>query len=94
MFSNKMKTHIFIIFCLSSLNGCYNLRQFFNGRQQGGNLGVPGGLDHHGLDVEFIADANKYERWFTQNLDHFNPSDERTWQQVIIWILFVGTLIQ
>ncbi|KAG5889732.1 hypothetical protein JTB14_010206 [Gonioctena quinquepunctata] len=26
-------------------------------------------------------DPNKYVRWFTQTLDHFNPNDERTWQQ-------------
>uniref|UniRef100_A0A6P7HD32 Serine protease K12H4.7 n=1 Tax=Diabrotica virgifera virgifera TaxID=50390 RepID=A0A6P7HD32_DIAVI len=26
-------------------------------------------------------ESRKYERWFTQNLDHFNPNDERTWQQ-------------
>jgi pimeloyl-ACP methyl ester carboxylesterase len=24
---------------------------------------------------------SKYEKWFTQNLDHFNPNDERDWQQ-------------
>ncbi|XP_072375702.1 putative serine protease F56F10.1 [Diabrotica undecimpunctata] len=26
-------------------------------------------------------EPSNYERWFTQNLDHFNPNDERTWQQ-------------
>ncbi|XP_050513606.1 putative serine protease F56F10.1 [Diabrotica virgifera virgifera] len=26
-------------------------------------------------------ETEQYERWFTQNLDHFNPNDERTWQQ-------------
>ncbi|CAG9821606.1 unnamed protein product [Phaedon cochleariae] len=24
---------------------------------------------------------SKYERWITQNLDHFHPTNERTWQQ-------------
>ncbi|CAG9854740.1 unnamed protein product [Phyllotreta striolata] len=24
---------------------------------------------------------SKFERWFTQNLDHFNPNNQKTWQQ-------------
>ncbi|XP_072396390.1 putative serine protease F56F10.1 isoform X1 [Diabrotica undecimpunctata] len=33
------------------------------------------------LHPEKDPEPSKYERWFTQNLDHFNPNDERTWQQ-------------
>ncbi|CAG9839385.1 unnamed protein product [Diabrotica balteata] len=33
-------------------------------------------------------EPSKYERWFTQNLDHFNPNDERTWQQVKLYTIF------
>lgn len=29
-------------------------------------------------------DIEAPEQWFTQTLDHFNPLDNRTWQQVII----------
>ena len=28
------------------------------------------------------------EQWFTQNLDHFNPVEGRTWKQVIYFFLF------
>jgi len=27
---------------------------------------------------------NTREDWFTQKMDHFNPSDKRTWQQVLM----------
>lgn len=48
---------------------------FLRGRSKYGNLGEP------------ILSSEKYvlpeEQWFTQYLDHFNPSDARVWKQVL-----------
>ncbi|CAH1101926.1 unnamed protein product [Psylliodes chrysocephalus] len=37
----------------------------------------------HGRLGKKLEDSkpSKFERWFTQHLDHFNPNDEREWQQ-------------
>ncbi|KAJ8962948.1 hypothetical protein NQ314_005665 [Rhamnusium bicolor] len=67
-----MRLLLLCVFCF--VNEVYSWRIFHNGRIIGGNLGEPKG---DGLQTNL----NNYERWFTQNLDHFNPVDERTWQQ-------------
>jgi len=54
-------------------------RTFLRGRSKGGNLGEP------------VLSSKKLlpkEQWFTQYLDHFNPTDTRIWQQVIQDIKF------
>lgn len=69
-----MKLIIFVfVFYIQEV---YNWRIFHNGRTKGGNLGEPRGEQH------LKSYLNDYEKWFTQNLDHFNPGEERTWQQV------------
>lgn len=50
-------------------------RVFHFGRSSGGNLGNP--ESHKLLSTENVTD-----KWFTQNLDHFNPNNEVTWKQV------------
>ncbi|CAH0716103.1 unnamed protein product, partial [Brenthis ino] len=47
-------------------------RQFRLGRSKGGNLGEPAGVEHQNLPPA---------QWFTQKLDHFRPTDKRTWKQ-------------
>jgi len=54
-------------------------RTFLRGRSKGGNLGEPV------LSSEKLLPK---EQWFTQYLDHFNPTDTRVWQQVIQDIKF------
>lgn len=44
------------------------------GRSKYGNLGAPILSKDHELPSA---------EWFTQFLDHFNPTDARVWQQVI-----------
>lgn len=50
-------------------------RTFLRGRSKYGNLG------------ESILSSETYvlpeEQWFTQYLDHFNPSDTHVWKQVL-----------
>ncbi|KAF2900100.1 hypothetical protein ILUMI_06086, partial [Ignelater luminosus] len=50
---------------------------FHRGRHTGGNL-VISGKKAVGFDD---WDPSVTEHWFTQILDHFNPNDNRTWQQ-------------
>ncbi|KAJ9590369.1 hypothetical protein L9F63_016606, partial [Diploptera punctata] len=54
------------------LNGYEARRLFHKGRGHGGMLGVP----NHMLDLSLPPDE-----WFDQQLDHFNPTDMRTWKQ-------------
>lgn len=44
------------------------------GRSKYGNLGAPILSENYKLPNE---------QWFTQFLDHFDPTDARVWQQVI-----------
>jgi hypothetical protein len=47
---------------------------FHRGRPRGGMLGSPkSSLNRKSSPIE--------ELWYTQQLDHFNPADTRTWQQ-------------
>lgn len=71
----KMNLIIFVFTLYILVQRAYNWRIFHNGRIIGGNLGKPG-------EDQLKTNFNNYERWFTQNLDHFNPNNERTWQQV------------
>lgn len=53
----------------------YSWKIFFRGRETGGNIGRPLSETNDLTDIP--------EEWFTQTLDHFNPTDDRTWQQVL-----------
>lgn len=56
-------------------NSVYGGKRFRLGRRNYGNLGAPSVHE----DEETPA-----PQWFTQKLDHSNPSDLRTWNQVSI----------
>lgn len=47
-------------------------RTFLRGRSKYGNIGTPKLSKEHDLPPE---------QWFKQQLDHFNPTDARTWEQ-------------
>lgn len=64
-----------ILLLFSFFASVYSWRIFFRGRERGGNIGKP-----HSVG-SFVSEIP--EEWFTQVLDHFNPVDERTWQQVM-----------
>ncbi|KAK4877732.1 hypothetical protein RN001_010238 [Aquatica leii] len=71
-----MKTFLatlFLLFCFLSNTNCW--RVFHRGRAVGGNLGSPGNEETL-YGVKDIPD-----QWFDQVLDHFNPTDTRTWKQ-------------
>lgn len=48
---------------------------FLRGRSKYGNLGEP--------TLSFKTYVLPEEQWFTQHLDHFNPTDARVWKQVL-----------
>ncbi|XP_011568992.3 putative serine protease K12H4.7 [Plutella xylostella] len=50
----------------------YSSRQFRLGRSRDGNLGSPG---------DYAGEKLPEERWMEQKLDHFSPTDLRTWKQ-------------
>lgn len=68
-----------LLLILPILVGLVNIstawRTFLRGRSKYGNLGNP------------TLSAEKHvlpkEQWFTQLLDHFNPTDVRVWNQVM-----------
>ncbi|XP_063919924.1 putative serine protease K12H4.7 [Zophobas morio] len=70
-----MKLLLLLITASFLLNEVHPWRIFRNGRMVGGNVGIPK-PDKRRESVRDIP-----EQWFTQSLDHFNPTDERTWQQ-------------
>jgi hypothetical protein len=52
---------------------------FHRGRPRGGMLGTP----RKSLTSKSLSRMRSYndEQWYTQQLNHFNPADTRTWQQ-------------
>lgn len=71
MWTNK----IILIYFAILIAKIHSWRIFHRGRGVGGNLGTP--VRHHLSDLREIP-----EQWFLQELDHFNPSDDRKWKQV------------
>ncbi|XP_015607074.1 putative serine protease K12H4.7 [Cephus cinctus] len=67
-----MQTFLILLALLGLANTGIAWRHFLRGRAKHGNLGEP-------------VLSKKYElpndQWFEQFLDHFNPTDARTWQQ-------------
>lgn len=64
------------------LSSCWTLRQFWRGRYvKGGGLGDPSKVFNE--EVHLLESAPSEEKWFTQQLDHFDPTNlGKTWQQV------------
>ena len=63
-----------LLIVLSILSITMAWRTFLRGRSKGGNLGNP---------ILFSETSLPEEQWFTQYLDHFNPTDVNVWEQVI-----------
>lgn len=63
---------LLLLFIFYQVN-CWKFLHF--GRISGGNLGKP----HH---ENVVASDSFPEQWFLQKLDHFNPNNEVTWNQV------------
>lgn len=64
-----------IILLIVATNQLIAWRIFHLGRHVGGNLGVP-------FSKDFLNDSRVSEKYFDQYLNHFNPTDRRTWKQV------------
>lgn len=67
-----MKLILLIVFtsCIWWSSSAYGIKKIRIG------LGEPNlPIDINGINVE--------DKWFVQKLDHFNPTDNRTWNQVI-----------
>lgn len=70
-------THWILVLCLSFyIDFCFGLRSFRNGRRMGGNLG-----GNPSKASNLLLSGNE-DLWFTQQLDHFDPTNNLTWQQV------------
>ena len=69
-----------LLIILSILSITTAWRTFLRGRSKGGNLGNP---------IVSSETPLPKEQWFTQYLDHFNPTDVNIWEQVIQNIEFL-----
>lgn len=78
------------VLIVSLLSNVYAWKIFFRGRETGGNIGKPLSETNSVTDIP--------EEWFTQALDHFNPVEDRTWQQVshllLVFIFCITRLFQ
>lgn len=70
-----MRALVLYLLLFITVNCVNGERSFRLGRRKNGNLGAPG--DYKGEEVPA-------PQWFAQKLDHSNPSDLRTWNQVRI----------
>ncbi|XP_046734543.1 putative serine protease K12H4.7 [Diprion similis] len=61
-----------LVILVAGINAASALRSFARGRSKGGNLGTPVLSKYYELAED---------EWFEQFLDHFNPTDARTWKQ-------------
>lgn len=69
-----MYQFLYLLFFISLINNSISWQIFMRGRSKHGNLGVPILSENYKLPNE---------QWFTQFLDHFDPTEARVWQQVI-----------
>lgn len=67
-----MLSHYFLFVTIIQSGLVFGGKNFRLGRSRGGNLGIPSGFYDGHLPVA---------QWFTQKLDHFSPSEIRTWKQ-------------
>lgn len=70
-----MRILLFLSILLGILSISTAWRTFLRGRSKGGNLGEP--------VLTSETTSLPQEQWFTQYLDHFNPTEVRVWKQVI-----------
>lgn len=68
-----MRRLIQFLLLVSLINIGIAWQTFMRGRSKYGNLGAPILSKNYKLPEE---------QWFTQFLDHFNPTDAHLWQQV------------
>lgn len=68
-----MRLLLLLLVATVFINVTVALRTFIRGRSKGGNIGLPL------LDKE--PKWLPKEQWFTQMLDHFDPTNARTWKQ-------------
>jgi hypothetical protein len=66
----------FVIFVII-INSAVSWRTFWKGRKVNGNLGDPTKFHH---DSESFSKSE--DLWFEQKLDHFNPRNDKTFEQV------------
>jgi len=70
-----MRLPLLLLIILNVININIAWRTFLRGRSKYGNLGAP------------VLSSKTYvlpkEQWFSQYLDHFNPTEIRVWKQVI-----------
>lgn len=70
-----MRLPLLLLIIVGVINISTAWRTFLRGRSKYGNLGGP------------VLSSKTYvlpeEKWFTQYLDHFNPTETRVWKQVI-----------
>ncbi|VEN40302.1 unnamed protein product [Callosobruchus maculatus] len=71
-----MRGFLPLLTCFAILQNVRGWREFSRGRWNGGNLRLLEGDDSIIGDFE-----NVITDWFTQYLDHSNPTDDRTWKQ-------------
>ena len=71
---HKISFSLILLFVLVFINSSFSLR-LFRGRpvNKHGLLAVP--------ESTTVADVDS-ERWFIQRLDHFDPTNLKTWKQV------------
>lgn len=65
---------IFTVLVFVQIDSVHGWRKFWKGRHYKGNLHVP--------IANVSAEQLPPDRWFAQKLDHFDPSNTQTWNQV------------
>lgn len=69
-----------LIFFLIFFEAVLCWRGFWKGRKNGGNLGDP-----EKFKTDLGASDDNEDLWFTQKLDHSDPMNIKTWQQVSLF---------
>ena len=72
------------------LPSCDALPVFIRGRPRGGMLGSPLPPNDYALAASFLPP----NMWLTQRLDHFHPSDTRTWKQVMRIVIVIHAVYE
>lgn len=72
-----LRTCLICVILFAVIHSSFGWRQFWKGRQTGGNLG--GATKINGLSTE--NGSLPPDEWFVQMLDHFNPTNVGTWKQ-------------
>lgn len=80
---NSVAFCIFLIL-LIYVDNAFAWRNFWKGRDNGGNLGNTKTHRHLNQRLHANIDLEKDipDHWLNQNLDHFDPTNTVTWKQV------------